>query len=370
MAGGVLSRRRLLVTVVAAVALGLLLWLLPSSRARVTAAATVADGVGIFSWRPFAPSVRIQEGSVGGHTADVYAPAGDAPTVVLVPGAVPAGRDDPRVETLASALARADRRVAVPELAVYGDRLVPDDVDRLVEVARAASPDGRKVVFVGISFGGSLALMAAADPRLEGRVAGVATFGAYTDLVGVVQAATTGASVVDDRTIPWPADPRAEEVVREQLISLLPDGEAEAVRAALEADADPDRPSLEARAVHELLANGDPQRTYRLARALPVRIRDRLDVMSPVSVAERLSDVPVVAMHTRDDPVIPYGELLRMGVAIPHARLLTVDSLEHADLQVSSPRGWVGALDDLVTIWSFTSATLRWQEPALPWRPG
>lgn len=348
----------------------LLLWLLPPSRAHLTAVATVADGVGISSWRPFAPPVSTREGSVGGHTADLYAPAGDAPTVVLVPGAVPAGRDDPRVEGLAGALARADRRVVVPELAVYDEQLVPDDVDRLVTVARAASGEAGPVLFVGISFGGALALLAAADPRLEGRVAGVATFGAYADLVGVIQAATTGTSVVDGRSIPWPADPRAEEVVREQLVSLLSEGDADAVRAALEGDGDAGQLSPGARAVHDLLANDDPRGTYRLARALPPRIRERLSAVSPVAVADRLSDIPVLAMHTRDDPVIPYGELLRLGAAVPHARSLTVDSLEHAEFEVSSPGGWVGASDDLVTITRFTGAALRWQEPLLPWRPG
>lgn len=364
---GVLSRRRLLLVPLVVV---LLLWLVPPFRAHLTAVATVADGVGISSWRPFAPSVSTGKGSVGGHTADLYAPVGDAPTVVLVPGAVPAGRDDPRVEGLAGALARADRRVVVPELAVYDEQLVPDDVDRLVAVARAASGEAGPVVLVGISFGGSLALLAAADPRLEGRVAGVATFGAYADLVGVIQAATTGGSVVDGRSIPWPADPRAEEVVREQLVTLLPDREADAVRAALEEDRDPGHLPRGARAVHDLLANDDPERTYRLARALPPRIRERLAAVSPVAVADRLSDVPVLAMHTRDDPVIPYGELVRLGTTVPHTRLLTVDSLGHAGFEVSSPGGWVGAVDDLATITSFTTTTLRWQEPRWPWGPG
>lgn len=348
----------------------LLLWLVPVSRAGITAVASVADGVGISSWRPFAPPVSTREGSVGGRAADLYTPAGDAPTIVLVPGAVPAGRDDPRVQGLARTLARADRRVVVPELAVYDEQLVPDDVDRLVAAARAASAEGGPVAFVGISFGGSLALLAAADPRLDGHVAGVATFGAYADLVGVTQAATTGAAVVDGRSIPWPADPRAEEVVREQLVSLLPERQADAVRAALEGDGDPGHLTRGARAVHDLLANDEPERTYRLARALPSRIRERLAAVSPVGVADRLSDIPVLAMHTRDDPVIPYGELLRLGDTVPHARLLTVDSLEHAEFEVSSPGGWVGALDDLATLTSFTSTTLRWQEPRWPWRPG
>lgn len=348
----------------------LLAWLVPASRARTTAAATVAEALRIIPWRPFAPSVTARTGSVAGSPADEYAGDAGSPPVVLVPGAVPAGRDDARVEQLARALARADRRVVVPELAVYDERLVEADVDLLVDTVLELSSGGREVALVGISFGGSLALVATADPRLDGRVAGVATFGAYADLVGVLQAATTGVSVVDGRTLPWEADPRAEQVVREQLTALLPPTAGRAVRDALETG-DAGRPlTPAARAVYELLANDDPQRTYALAQELPGAIRTRLGAVSPVSVADRLSDVPVVAMHSRDDPVIPYGELRRLGAAVAHARLLTVDGLAHTDLRLTDPGGWVTALDDLGTMWSFSSRTLRWQEPTWPWGPG
>lgn len=356
--------------IVVAVVLGSIGWLAPPGRSGGTAAGTVADGLDIVSWRPFAPTVEVEQRTVGGTPADVYEPDGDAPTVLLVPGAVPAGRDDPRVRQLAYVLARGDRRVVVPELAVYDERLVQEDVDRLVQAVTDLSSPTRPVVLVGISFGGSLSIVAAADERLEGRVAGVATFGAFADLIGVAQAATTGVSLVDGRRVPWDADPRAEEVVRQQLVSLLPDRDAAAVRASLTSDLPTERLSADARAVHDLLANEDPERTYQLARALPPRIRRRLEVVSPTAVAGDLRDLPIVAMHSREDPVIPYGELRRLGAALPHARVLTVDSLQHADLRISSPGGWVGALDDLATVWTFTASALRWQEPSWPWRPG
>lgn len=364
------ERPRILIALGLVATVALVLWLVPRSRARITAAGTVAEGLRLPSWRPAAPSISVREVTVAGVAADLYAPPGDAPTVVLVPGAVPEGREDPRVQRVARGLARADRAVVVPELAVYDQTLVVEDVRRLVDIVAARSADGREVALVGISFGGSLALLAAADPRLDGDVAGVATFGAYADLVGVVQAATTGTSLVDDRAIAWDADPRAERVVREQLASLLPPAGEQAVLEALETDDGPTLPSPAARAVHELLANEDPARTYPLTRDLPPRIRARLREVSPVSVAQRLSDIPIVAMHARDDAVVPYAELLRLGQAIPHARLLTVDSFTHADLEPTSPGAWLAALDDLWTVWNFTSRGLRWQEPTWPWEPG
>lgn len=343
--------------------------LTPAGRARVTAAATVAEGLNLAVWRAFAPAVTMETSTVADIEVDVYAPAHDAPTMLLVPGAAPGGREDPRVIGLATAFARSDRRVVVPELEVYDQKLVPQDVDRLVRLTAALSSPDRPVVLLGISFGGSLSLVAAADPRLEGRVRGVATYGAYADLVGVAQAATTGTSVVAGETIPWDADPRAEELVQDELLSLLPSAEAEAVRQALETGqtGQLDGP---AQTIHTFLNNDDPERTFVLAEQLPGQVRDRLAAVSPTSVADELSDVEVVAMHGRDDPIIPRGELLRLGQTVPHARLLTVDSLEHADPELTSPAGWLGTLDDLQTIWSFTSTSLRWQEPTLPWERG
>lgn len=356
---------------VAVVAVAMLVaWLAPGPRAWITAAATVTDGVDLPTWRPFAPAVTVRTVTIADTPADVYTSRAGAPVIVLVPGAAPAGREDRRVRDLAELLARADRQVVVPELAVYGEDLVVDDIELLVDTVLHLSADGRPVVLVGISFGGSLALVAAAHPAVDGRVAGVATFGAYADLVGVLQAAVTGVSLVGDQEVPWAADPRAEEVVRDHLIGLLLPDEAPLVRTALDTGDVPADMPPSARAVVDLLTHDDPRRTDDLAASLSPDVRARLDGVSPVVVADRLTHVPIVAMHARDDPVIPYGEALRLGAAVPTAHILTVEGLEHAELQLARPGGWLRALDDLRTMWSFTSRLVRWQEPTWPWQPG
>ncbi len=143
----------------------------------------------------------------------LYAP-GDYPAVLVVPGATPEGVDDARVNDLALALARAGRTVFIPELDLYREQFTKADLERIVAVVGGlAERTGQPSAVLGISYGGSLALVAAADPRMEGQLSRVATFGAYYDLEGVIQAVTTGGSTVDDRFIPWEGHPIAEDVL-------------------------------------------------------------------------------------------------------------------------------------------------------------
>jgi hypothetical protein len=91
----------------------------------------------------------------------------------------------------------------------------------------------------------------------------VATFGAYADLAGVIQAATTGTSLVDGERFGWEPDPRAREVVADQLLDLLPAEAAQQVEQALEGTTDPASLPAELAAVHELLTTDDPSASRR-----------------------------------------------------------------------------------------------------------
>jgi hypothetical protein len=318
---------------------------------QLVAVATVAEGLGIDVPRPFAPTIHRERTSIADVEVDRYAPVGEhtatarRPAIVLAPGATPAGRGDQRVVALATAFARANRVVIVPELEVYGEDLVPADVDRIVDITAVAAADHDAVVLAGLSFGGSLGLIAAADPRLDGRVALVATFGAYADLAGVIQATTTGVSLIGDQRIAWEPDPRAEDVVRAHVLALLPTEDRAAVTAALAGDHDDAALRPELRAVHELLTAEDPGRTMSALEAAPEAVRERIAQVSPVRVAQNL-EVDIVALHTVDDPVIPYGELARLRAAYPQTQALTLTTFDHVGMG-DDGRGWWVTVRDL-----------------------
>ncbi len=346
----------------AAVAL-LVLAALATALLRGVALVTVADGLGLEVPRPLASEVVRTEVMLGGVEVDRYGPVAASPTdrvpgttdeasspaearpvILLLPGAAPGGRDDQRVIAIATAIARADREVLVPELAVYGEQLLPSDIDRISEVALAATDRQRGVVLAGLSFGGSLGLLAAADPRLDDHVRLVATFGAYADLAGVVQAITTGVSLIDGERITWSPDPRAADVVRTQVLDLLDPADRALVSDAVEGELDAAELDPELRSVHDLLTDPDPTRTMAHVAAATEGVQARVGEVSPVRAAPGLT-VPVIAMHAIDDPVIPVGEQRRLAAAYPQTRAIELTTFGHVGLSDEPVAWWVTARD-------------------------
>jgi pimeloyl-ACP methyl ester carboxylesterase len=369
-AGAVRASRRVAATLAVLLAVALVLvGVVPPARARAKAVPALAEAIGIDVPRPLAAEVEVTEARLGTAVGDLYAPVrrGRAPGVVLLPGATPAGRRDRRAVAAAQAVARAGRTVFVPDLALYRQDLDPADI----EVVRAASAalaerTGRPVVLLGFSYGGGLALLAAAGQPRDGPIVQVAVFGAYFDLTGVIQAVTTGTSVVGDRRIPWQGDPAAGAQFAEVLVRLAPPGQAASLTAALAGQADPDGLAPEARALYDLAVNDDPDRVAALVARLHDDARAVVDGFSPSAVSDRVV-VDVVALHSTDDPAVPWAEALRLQAALPRARVVLVDLFRHVDLIGERDLAdWLRATPDLWRTARFGGWVLGAQEPWWP----
>lgn len=330
----------------------------PAGRSRLVAASALAEGLGGKPPRPFAPDIEVTDTRLGTVEGRLFTPDPARPAILAVPGATPAGVEDTRVNRVAASLARSNRQVFIPRLELYEERFSTSDIQRIVEAALALyERSGRPVTLLGFSYGGSFALIAAADPRLEGRVK-VGTFGAYFDLVGLLQAVTTGVSLVDGRTVPWQGHPLARDVLYARAAELVPPSERTSLVDALGGKGDPDRLSSPTRALYDLLTNRDPARTYELASRLPEQVRELLRGFSPAAVADRIT-APVYAVHSTDDPLVPYGELARLEAAMPRARTSTVSVFRHVDFDPSSVREWGALIPDLAKMWWFAGWILE-----------
>jgi pimeloyl-ACP methyl ester carboxylesterase len=325
----------------------------PTVRTRVKAAVTMGDALGLPVPRPFAADVAPEPATVDGVVGRMYE-SGDR-ALLIVPGAAPAGMKDPRVNAVAEAFARSGHSVFIPQLDLYGEELTDADLERIVTSALGlARSSSHPVAMLGISYGGSLALIATADERLDGRISRVATFGAYYDLVGLVQAITTGVSLVDGEEIPWEGHPQARDILFARVAGLLPEPDRSELVDALGGTTGPDRLPAATRSVYDLLTNRDPTLTYELAGDLPDRLRRFLERFSPSSVSERV-EVPIAALHSTDDPVVPYGELIRLQSHLPEARVTEVEMFKHVDFNAASPTEWLDVTPDLMRLWGFTT---------------
>jgi hypothetical protein len=292
----------------------------------------------------------------------LFLPAGRGPHpgLVIALGVTPAGRDDPRVVSLGDGLARLGIAAFVPYSAnLEGKRVTTEEIDFLVAAHRTLATqeavDAGRVGYFGFCVGASLALLAAGDPRIAEDVAVLGWFGGYDRLDRLFVAVTSESVIEDGRAIPWQPDPLAREVVREQLLALLPTAEREAVERALAARAasndtgaqppndDPARPIPRApsadaltsagAAVFGLLSAPDRATAERLLAQLPEEARATMDALSPATRATSVQ-APVYVMSDTGDALIPAGETEAIAAALGErvARRTVFTVFSHVDL--------------------------------------
>ncbi|MGI8940476.1 MAG: alpha/beta hydrolase family protein [Actinomycetota bacterium] len=351
-----IATRRRRVWLALVVVLPLVVWVVPALRARGKAVVVLADASDVPFPRPFARDVRVEVMEPApGVVGDLYEGGSDAPLLLFVPGATLDGRDDARVIEAATALAGAGRRVFVPELDLYERTFRARDVERLVASISALSSDDERIGVVGFSYGGSLALLAAQDPTTHGRIAYLATFGAYFDLLHLLQGVTTGSTILDGEAVIFPTVPEARDILTDATVLLASDRFADEVAGALDGD-DSDDLSEGADAIVELLSNRDPRRTEELAGNLPGRFRATLDRFSPATAIEQL-DAPLFILQSKKDAATPWTEAVLLERSVKDSRLVLLNHFSHVD-----PPGLGGWLGDGPKTWWWLSWVLAAQE--------
>ena len=319
-----------------------------AQTAAVVVLATAID-TPVIGWlaRELTHAPRVDDVRVAGQETTLARPGtGESwPAVVFVNGATERGRRHPDVQRLARGLARAGFLVVVPELpGLRRGEITVRTLAATVEVARtiAARPDVRegRVGFVGVSVGASLALCAAEEDRLSGRVSAVAGIAPYAELEEVALLATTGYVRTGGRQVPYDADDFVQLAVARSLAASIParrDRER-LVRFLATIPNERDDPlrglrphglGPQGRTLVRLLRNRDSTRFDSLWRALPPAVLAAARRLSPAAAVGRL-DAPVELATSPEDKYFPVEESRRLAAGSDRVRLTVTSSLSHA----------------------------------------
>ena len=286
------------------------------------------------------------------YAADWYPPPGGTRAgLVLVPGAAPEGRRDPRLVEFATMLSRFGFGVLVPDVPSF--RELSPSPDSVRVIAGAADALGRRLgegVARGIG-AFSLATGPAVLAALEDPPDFLVLVGGYHDLEGTLRYLTTGDHLVDGvhrRVTPDAYGKWVYALANARRLSAGPE------RDALQALArrrmrDPGAPlddlvgglGEEGLAIYRFVDNTDPGRFDALLAALPAPVR--ADIAALDLAGRDLSGLTgeSLLIHGVDDAVIPYTESVDLAAALPegHVHLALLHGLAHVDRDI----GWADA---------------------------
>jgi hypothetical protein len=323
------------------------------------------------------------------NSGDLYLPGEGTPeaALVLVPGAVPEGKDHERLVELALTLARVRFAVLTPELKGYRDlEIRPEQVREVADAFRYLvqredlSPGGRAGIGA-FSFAVGPAVLAALEDDIRDRVRFVFGVGGYHDLRLAISFFTTGYFEADGDLRHAEPSEYGRLVFAKSVQGQLRDPTDRATLGAMvEArmrDATADLSSLagglgqEGQSVYRLLTNADPGRTLELIRELPEETVATIDALTLADKELGGLAARLILVHGKSDPLIPYSESIALARAAPsRSRVIIVNHvLGHVDLGFSrllSVQFWTQELPDGFRLLRAVSLLLQEREHHVP----
>ena len=268
---------------------------------------------------------QVEHGLDGTHVAEVYRPPGDGTraAVLLSVGATPEGLDDPGLVLLGDALARAGYVTMLHWSPAMGleSNMDPSEVAALVEaflyLEGLEYVDPERVGIGGFCVGASLALVAAADPRIRDRVDFVNAFGPFYDAGALLRQAVSRTVVYDGEMTPWQPEPRTLQFLATEMIENVDDPSDMQILTLHYLGDQPSRPieadrlSPQGKVVAHLLDEVQPHEAETLYEMLPPALHEDLAMISPSTYVHDLR-ARLLVMHDRHDEYVPAAESRRL----------------------------------------------------------
>ncbi|MGO8951130.1 MAG: alpha/beta hydrolase family protein [Ktedonobacterales bacterium] len=253
---------------------------------------------------------------------DIYAPTTPPP---LIPGAregvvVIAGVGDNRkvgqLVNLLDSMARAGLVVMLVTTQTLIDyELAPATSDALVQTVlalqRYPGVNPHSVGILGFSAGGSLAALAATDPRIQRSLAFITLFGSYYDARTLLEDFGRRAQEEDGKWVPWTPNSVPVQVLTNTIANTLSNSDGAVLRGGINSStgislspAAVASLSPPAQAAYHLLAGDQPSRVQANLALLPPEMMTLLTTLSPSSVLAEIR-APIYLLHDRNDTFVP-----------------------------------------------------------------
>ena len=261
----------------------------------------------------------------GTAVADVYRlPDGKPRAAVLLSlGANDTGRDDKNAVNLGHALARAGYVVMIhwsPTMGLHAN-IDPAEPENLVwafqYLEELGYVDRNRVGLGGFCVGASLALVAAADPRIRDRVYFVNAFGPFFDAEALLLQAASRSVVYEGESYSWEPDPLTLRVLANELMETLDDSsDVDILRRLYIKDQAATTFELaglsqSGMTVVRLLDGVEPHEAEALYSTLPSSFHEGLVRVSPATHVGELR-ARLLVMHDRNDQLVPAAESRRL----------------------------------------------------------
>lgn len=331
---------------------------------------------------PFAPAVdqRRTEWTVEGRTrqGDIWLrqDGWERASLILVPGASKAGRDDSRLMLMARLLAETGFRVIVPELpGMEKLHVLPDHPRAIADAVRVATdridPAARQVGIGAVSYSLVPSIRAALEPDIAADVQGIFALGGFYDAEAVIRFFTTGAyrGPLDESWQFQPPNARGIWVFLDANLDRLSDPADRGLLGIMAQRrlTDPSAPlddlaaglGPEGRALLALIRNDDPDAVGEFIAALPAPLREAIAALSLADLDLSGLSASVTLVHSRHDGTVPYTESESLIEALPpgQGHLVLLDDLSHADIGSLSVK-------DAFSLWGAALRLMQFRQDA------